>query len=86
MPIAFIFYIQYTILVKDSQHLYGYLKEVFSMYNRYLITGATGFLGRAIVEELVRRNVRVDALVLHDDPYAALLPEKVRTVIGYMRR
>ena len=47
------------------------------MYNRYLITGATGFLGRAIVEELVRRNVRVDALVLHDDPYVALLPEKV---------
>ena len=46
------------------------------MYNRYLITGATGFLGRAIVEELVRRNVRVDALVLHDDPYAALLPER----------
>ena len=52
------------------------------MYNRYLITGATGFLGRAIVEELVRRNVRIDALVLHDDPYVALLPEKVRTVIG----
>ena len=52
------------------------------MYNRYLITGATGFLGRAIVEELARRNVRVDALVLHDDPYVALLPEKVRTVIG----
>ncbi len=52
------------------------------MYNRYLITGATGFLGRAIVEELVRRNVRVDALVLHNDPYAALLPEEVHTVIG----
>ena len=52
------------------------------MYNRYLVTGATGFLGRAIVEKLVRRNVRVDALVLHDDPYVALLPEKVRTVIG----
>lgn len=52
------------------------------MYNRYLITGATGFLGRAIVEELVHRNVRVDALVLHDDPYVALLPEKVRTVIS----
>ena len=52
------------------------------MYNRYLITGATGFLGRAIVEELVRRNVRVDALVLHNDPYAALLPGEVHTVIG----
>ncbi len=52
------------------------------MYNRYLITGATGFLGRAIVEKLVRRNVRVDALVLHNDPYAALLPGEVHTVTG----
>ena len=47
-------------------------KEVFYMYNRYLITGSTGFLGRAIIEKLVRRNVRVDALVLRNDPYAAL--------------
>ena len=93
MPIAFIFFIKYTILVKDSQHLYGYFstagsdysrlpKEVFYMYNRYLITGSTGFLGRAIIEKLVRRNVRVDALVLRNDPYAALLPEEVHTVIG----
>ena len=52
------------------------------MYNRYLITGATGFLGRAIVEELVRRNVRVDALVLRNDPYSTLLPGEVHTVIG----
>ena len=52
------------------------------MYNRYLITGSTGFLGRAIIEKLVRRNVRVDALVLRNDPYAALLPEEVHTVIG----
>ena len=52
------------------------------MYNRYLITGATGFLGRTVVEKLVRRNVRVDALVLRDDPYAALLPGEVHTVIG----
>ena len=62
--------------MKDSQHLCGYLKGVFYMYNRYLITGATGFLGRAIVEELVRRNVRVDALVLHNDPYSTLLRER----------
>ena len=52
------------------------------MYNRYLITGATGFLGRAIIEELVHRNVRVDALVLHNDPYAALLPGEV-TVLTF---
>ena len=52
------------------------------MYNRYLITGSTGFLGLTIVEELVSRNVRVDALVLHNDPYADLLPGEVHTVIG----
>ena len=52
------------------------------MYNRYLITGATGFLGRTVVEKLVRRNVRVDALVLHNDPYAALLPGEVHAVVG----
>ena len=52
------------------------------MYNRYLITGATGFLGRAVVEQLVRLNVRIDALVLHNDSSAALLPKEVHTVIG----
>ena len=52
------------------------------MYNRYLITGSTGFLGLAIVDELVSRNVRVDALVLHNDPYMDLLPGEVHTIIG----
>ena len=52
------------------------------MFDRYLVTGATGFLGRAIAEELVRRKAQVHALVLHDDPYTDLLPKEVRTVIG----
>ena len=52
------------------------------MFDRYLVTGATGFLGRAVVEELVRRKAQVHALVLHDDPYIDLLPKEVRTVIG----
>ena len=26
------------------------------MYDQYLVTGATGFLGRAVAEELVRRK------------------------------
>ena len=52
------------------------------MYDKYLVTGATGFLGRAVVEALVRRGTRVYALVLHDDPYINLLPKEVHTVIG----
>ena len=52
------------------------------MFDKYLITGATGFLGRAVAEELVRRKAQVHALVLHDDPCINLLPKEVHTVIG----
>lgn len=52
------------------------------MFDKYLVTGATGFLGRAVAEELVRRKAQVHALVLHDDPYTDLPPKEVRTVIG----
>lgn len=50
------------------------------MFDKYLVTGATGFLGRAVAEELVRRKAQVQhALVLHDDPYINLLPKEVHT-------
>ena len=52
------------------------------MFDKYLVTGATGFLGMVVAEELVRRKAQVHALVLHDDPYTDLLPKEVRTVIG----
>ena len=52
------------------------------MFDQYLITGATGFLGRAVAEELVRRRAQVQALVLHNDPYIHLLPKEVHTVVG----
>ena len=52
------------------------------MFDQYLVTGATGFLGRAVAEELVRRRAQVHALVLHNDPYINLLPKEVHTVIG----
>ena len=42
------------------------------MFDQYLVTGATGFLGRAVAEELVRRRAQVHALVLRDDPYVHL--------------
>ena len=46
------------------------------MFDQYLVTGATGFLGRAVAEELVRRRAQVHALVLRDDPYINLLPKE----------
>ncbi len=52
------------------------------MYDRYLITGATGFLGRAVAEELVGRRVQVYALALPNDPYAKMLHEDVHVVTG----
>ncbi len=52
------------------------------MYDQYLVTGATGFLGRAVAEELVRRGAQVRALVLPDDSYIKLLPAEVCTVAG----
>ncbi len=52
------------------------------MYDRYLVTGATGFLGRAVAEELVRRRVPVYALVLPNDPYAKILPKEVHVING----
>ena len=52
------------------------------MYDKYLVTGATGFLGRAVVEELVHHDAQVGALVLHNDPYINLLPKEVHTIVG----
>ena len=52
------------------------------MYDKYLITGATGFLGRTVVEELVHHDAQVRALVLHNDPYINLLPKEVHISVG----
>ena len=46
------------------------------MFDKYLVTGATGFLGLAVVRELVRRGETVRALVLEGDPCAELLPRE----------
>ena len=52
------------------------------MYDSYLVTGAAGFLGRAVTEELVGRGANVAALVLPNDPYAEKLPKAVHAVSG----
>lgn len=52
------------------------------MYDRYLITGATGFLGRAVSQKLASCSIPVRALVLSNDPYAEQLPKGVQRVTG----
>ncbi len=52
------------------------------MYDRYFVTGAAGFLGRAVTEELVNRGAEVTALVLPNDPNTEKLPKTVHAVTG----
>ncbi len=52
------------------------------MFDRYLVTGATGFLGRAVVELLTSMGARVTALALPGDPAAKTLPMGVEVFFG----
>lgn len=52
------------------------------MYQTYLITGATGFLGRAVLQLLLAHSCRVLALVMDKDPLAYMIPENVTVFCG----
>lgn len=52
------------------------------MFHTYLVTGASGFLGRAVLAELKKKGVPIRALVMENDPLAAGLPEEVSVVYG----
>lgn len=52
------------------------------MFRRYLVTGATGFLGRAVISELMKKDADIVALVLEGDRLEAALPARVRRVAG----
>lgn len=52
------------------------------MYRKYLLTGATGFLGRAVVGALIKNNTKIRALVMQDDPLVTRLPPGVDIVYG----
>ena len=47
-----------------------------------LVTGATGFIGRALVERLLHEGVRVRALVLPDEATEGVLPAGVELLRG----
>lgn len=52
------------------------------MYDLYLLTGATGDLGGALIRELLARRARVRALVLRGDELEADLPQAVDICYG----
>ncbi|MBO4385137.1 MAG: NAD-dependent epimerase/dehydratase family protein [Clostridia bacterium] len=52
------------------------------MYDLYLVTGATGFVGRAVIAALTAKGASIRALVMKDDGLSALLPPEVCTVTG----
>lgn len=52
------------------------------MFHTYLVTGASGFLGRAVLAELKKKGVPIRALVMENDSLAAGLPVDVSVVYG----
>jgi len=52
------------------------------MFQNYLVTGATGFLGRAVIAELMGRGAEIHALVLENDPLERQLPHDIHKVYG----
>ena len=52
------------------------------MFEKYLITGATGFLGRTVLAQLKDAKPEIRALVMDGDPLARELPQNVRVMAG----
>ena len=52
------------------------------MFRNYLVTGASGFLGRAVLDELKKKDTEIRVLVLENDPLATDLPQGISVVYG----
>ncbi len=52
------------------------------MFRKYLVTGASGFLGQAVLSELRKKGAAVCALILQNDPLAGNLPRETAVVYG----
>ena len=73
-------YDYYTESMEDNQHL-SFLWRA-AMFQKYLVTGASGFLGRAVLSELQRKNARIHALVQEGDPLENNLPPEISVYYG----
>lgn len=76
-------YATYNINMKESQHMSINGGEI--MYTKYLITGASGFLGGTVAEKLVSNGAEVRCLVLRGDTLEKELPEKALQGPAYSR-
>lgn len=52
------------------------------MIQKYLVTGASGFLGRAVIAELQKKDAQICALIIENDPLERELPQAVSIVYG----
>jgi dihydroflavonol-4-reductase len=52
------------------------------MFQKYLVTGASGYLGRAVIAELEKKGASICALVMENDPMAGSLPQGISLVYG----
>ncbi len=52
------------------------------MITKYFLTGATGFLGRTIIDKLLSNDVEIYAFVLTNDKQAEFLPANVKIIEG----
>ena len=52
------------------------------MFQKYLVTGASGFLGRALLVELQKKEAQICALILENDPLERELPQPISVVYG----
>lgn len=53
-----------------------------NMFQKYLVTGASGFLGRTVITELKKEDAEICALVMENDPLAAALPDDISVTYG----
>ena len=52
------------------------------MYTKYFVTGATGFLGKAVIRRLLTKTADIYVLVMKDDPLEADLPAGIHVRQG----
>jgi len=52
------------------------------MFHKYLVTGASGFLGRALIAELQKKDAQICVLIMENDPLEKELPQSISVVYG----